>query len=148
MLGIYKRKIEDSKVYYANAKEYTFCCKRLGADGKPQQQTHPVTGIPLSHADGAPVYHEHILSFTRWADRFTEDGYWSVYETSSSTPPEVAEKLEEMAQARSNPTVITEEEFLKRFHPMVQEEKKEVKKLTKRLKQQQEEIERLKLSRK
>jgi hypothetical protein len=144
MLGIYKRKHEGSKVYYANAKEYTFCAKVL-VDGKPEQHRHPVTGNPLSLPDGTPIYREHIVNFQKWADRFTEDGYWSVFEVIPSTLPEVAAKVEEMAAARNNPTVITEEDFLKRFHPLVLEEKKEIKKKDRKIQQQQDEIERLKL---
>ena len=146
-IGIYKRRHEGSKVYYANAKQYTGHCKKYGPDGKPIQQTHNVTGNPLSLPDGTPIYHEHTVNFQRWADRFTEDGYWSVFEVMPDTPKEIAEYVESMAAARNNPTVIYEETFLKRFHPLVAEEKKEVKKLSKKLREQAEEIERLKAKR-
>lgn len=142
-IGIYQRKHEGSKVFYASAKEYTFCCKKL-IDGKKVAVLNSVTGNPKTSVDGTPEFHEHVVSFDKYADRFTEDGYWSVFEVKPDTPVEIVEKLDQLAADRGTPDVMTEEKFLERFHPNVMIEKKESKKLKDKLAKAEAEISQLK----
>jgi len=115
-LGTYPKSDKKNKVYYVNRLDYGFSVPKVDGDGKKIQRTNTATGLPITNGRGEPEFFEEPVMFQRWQDRFTETGYWSVYEVTSNTPKVIAEKLEEMAKS-PKAQVMSEKAFIEFTNP-------------------------------
>lgn len=149
-LGLYPKSAPKNKVYYVNRLNYGFSYPACDASGKKIPKTNPNTGLPLVSARGEPEFVEVSVQFKNWLTRFTEYGYWSVYEVTPETEKTLAEELKKSADSHTS-EVKDEKAFIKYTNPNMLrevEEKEALQKENEDLKAQKtradEEIARLK----
>jgi hypothetical protein len=144
MLSPFPKSHPDNIVYYVPFLSYVFTMRKTDANGKPLIRKHPVNGTDMYTPEGNPEYIDEVLHFVPWLTRFTEDGYWSVYEVTAQTDPRIAAELAADA-ASPKSLIMSEEAFIKRINPDLfanmkaeEQRKKEVGALRDALKQAQD----------
>ncbi|MBN1294366.1 MAG: hypothetical protein JXB48_21195 [Candidatus Latescibacteria bacterium] len=115
-LGTYPKRDKKNKVYYVNRLDYGFSVRVYGDDGKPKQKKNSVTGLPITNSIGEPEFVEQSVMFMRWQPRFSEIGYWCIYEVTPETPKSISDELERMAKSKDH-QVMTEKAFIEHTNP-------------------------------
>jgi hypothetical protein len=123
VLGLYPKSDKKNKVYYVNRNIFRFPVPKLDEKGNKIPKTNPSNGNPIFNSRGEQEFHEDSLQFTHWHTRFTDLGYWSVFEVKKETPKIVAKLLEEFAASKKS-EVMDEEAFIKLTNPQMLEEVK------------------------
>lgn len=118
-LGMMKKKSIKNKMYYVNRKSFAFSFPKM-VNGERVKKVNPHTGLAQVNGRGEPEYVEETVMFKPWRTRFTDLGYWSVYEVTPETDSFLAKELEEMAKA-NNSEVMSEKKFLEHTNPMLGE---------------------------
>jgi hypothetical protein len=119
-LGRYAKTNPKSKVYYVNRLNYPFTVVVKDDKGKPQAEMNPLTNQQKIDKKGMPVFQEHTVMFTQWITRFTDLGYWSIFEVLPSTPKFIAEALKESAKSRTS-EIMDEKKFIEHTNPALAE---------------------------
>lgn len=104
------------KVFYCPRRNHHFSVPRIGQDGKPIQQTNPMTGVPLTDISGNPQYASDMISFTEHQPRLSEDGYWCKKVTNKDTPKHIVDFLNKCAADRGS-EIVDEDTFLNMVNP-------------------------------
>lgn len=139
-LGTFPKTEKGSKVYYVNRLRFGFPVKKYGEDGKPVQRTNQATGLPITNGRGEPEYYEEAVMFNQWQPRFTDLGYWCVYEVKKETPKHIAETLKRMANS-SKSQIMSEKKFIEHTNPALARHLDETRELSEEHKMLQDDVE-------